>query len=192
MSDGSTVYAQAISVVILSVHPTLSLPHNVDHPARYRSIQPPVTAPGQIQATNSGIRDWVHNGQLGHTRVFLRPSTSNVINPPFLCGNAGLGSSTGPQNALMSGVDVEDGRPADVALAAGSTAITSTAAGERANDRSEAEDAWSCCGKTLVCAGRGCEPKEPVATVSSIDKTVVHSYMRDGKRSVFSLLSLFL
>lgn len=39
-------------------------------------------------------------------------------------------------------------------------------AGGRTGIRTEAEDAWSCCGKTIVSAGRGCEPREPLATVS--------------------------
>ncbi|CAM9853320.1 unnamed protein product, partial [Hapterophycus canaliculatus] len=34
----------------------------------------------------------------------------------------------------------------------------------RAGIRCEGEDAWSCCGKTVVSAGRGCEPREPLAT----------------------------
>ncbi|CAN0490201.1 unnamed protein product, partial [Laminaria digitata] len=30
--------------------------------------------------------------------------------------------------------------------------------------RLDGEDAWSCCGRTVVAAGRGCEPREPLAT----------------------------
>lgn len=33
---------------------------------------------------------------------------------------------------------------------------------------SNSEDAWSCCGKTFASAGRGCEPVEPLATVSFV------------------------
>lgn len=47
----------------------------------------------------------------------------------------------------------------------GAAGVAGITASEQEDNSSEAEETWSCCGKMPVSGGRGCEPKEPLATV---------------------------
>lgn len=145
---------------------------------------------------HSGGREWVHSGRRGHTEIFIRPprpasnagaagaggtatTTTGTATAAAAAaaaqsrGSGGVEFSTTPGAASVAGVakatpdgdeDGESsGRPGRGGGGEG-------AAGERGGgkSRSEAEEAWSCCGKTVESAGRGCEPREPLATVGTL------------------------
>lgn len=125
---------------------------------------------------HSGGREWVHSGQLGRTDMFTRPPR-----PKNSAGAAGGVSTTmalGAHNRGAGGVEVS--ASAKTTATSGSEGDNDApdrpggdgdgdgdGAGDRGGgkSRSEAEEAWSCCGKSVVSAGRGCEPREPLATV---------------------------
>lgn len=123
--------------------------------ANHRSLQPPVPSPS---AARNG-KEWIHSGQLGqHTRTSTRPPRPNGLHntPHHLSSRVCRNDSSAPvppphgnhQTASVSAVSfVEEG---------GAT--------ERESDGPS--DAWSCCARTAATGGRGCEPREPVVTVS--------------------------
>lgn len=99
----------------------------------------------------------MHSGQRGYTEIFVRP--------PRPKNNAG-GAAITAAGAQGTGSG-ENGDEDDESLGWPGGGGGGEGAGDRGSgkSRSEAEEAWSCCGKTVVSAGRGCEPREPSATV---------------------------
>lgn len=128
----------------------------------------------------------MHSGQLGHTEIFIRPPRPK--NNVGVTGGGTAATAGGAPKRGSGGVELST--PVAVGAAADATADggdeddenpnmlgggrPGDGGGEGANDRgggksrSETEEAWSCCGKTVVSAGRGCEPREPLATVRNV------------------------
>lgn len=108
-------------------------------------------------------RAWVHSGQLGqHTLTFTRaPLTIKQQNSKKKFDrnlvHIQLTNDTGSDAA--SGDREEEGSIVYPQVAAGNNAECTL------HNRSEAEDMWSCCGRTVAAAGRGCELVEPTAKV---------------------------
>lgn len=144
-----------------------------------RSLQSPVLALGQGQTRSLGGRDWVHSGQLGHTRIFMRPPRPSRPDLPIRGNDQSLSPTTTKNPAVSAAADEDSdslgptkGAGAGVGTGAGAGAGRGADAARRRTgrmgDRSDGEDAWSCCGRTVVAAGRGCEPREPLATVRGL------------------------
>lgn len=159
---------------------------------RRRTLESPITAPGQqlheqhqaakegAGAAHAGEREWGHSGRLGHTEIFVRPPR-----PTSKSGATGEATTAGAgaRNTGSGGVEFSTAGALAAAVKAApegddcdenSDRSGWGGSGEGASDwgggkgRSEAEEAWSCCGKTVVSAGRGCEPREPLATVRAL------------------------
>lgn len=141
--------------------------------APLRNLQSPVPALGQTETrTLLDGRDWVHSGQLGHTRIFMRPPRPSRPDQPTkgkreTPAKKDAGSGT---PAKEGGDSVRTPKRAGLgtglgaALGAGAERWAGVAK-RRLDNRLDGEDAWSCCGRTVAAAGRGCEPREPAATV---------------------------
>eukprot|EP00904_Undaria_pinnatifida_P008802 jgi/Undpi1/5051/HiC_scaffold_19.g08403.m1 len=137
-----------------------------------RNLQSPVPALGQTETrTLLDGRDWVHSGQLGHTRIFMRPPRPSRPDQPTkgkreTPAKKDAGSGT---PAKEGGDSVRTPKRAGLgtglgaALGAGAERWAGVAK-RRLDNRLDGEDAWSCCGRTVAAAGRGCEPREPAAT----------------------------
>ncbi|CAM9895541.1 unnamed protein product [Ectocarpus sp. 4 AP-2014] len=141
---------------------------------------------------HDGSREWIHTGRLAHTGIFVRPprpksrcgsgggggSGSGNRNPPSspqesssdLPRNIG-DSSSGSSRSGLPGAAAAAAAAADLAMVRddgeGVEVEAEAATGDfggGSKRHSEGEDAWSCCGKSVLSAGRGCEPREPLAT----------------------------
>lgn len=128
----------------------------------------------------------MHSGKLGHTGIFIRPPRPKSGFSGTAAGGPSAALAAASKKTSSGGDELEEREGSAAAAAAarneednpggaggaGTGAAEEDGEAERATDkgggkiRSEAEDAWSCCGKTLESAGRGCEPREPLATVS--------------------------
>lgn len=154
-------------------------------------LRPPVLASGFIQSNNNGcfkgrssgsagehsysnigLRDWAHSGRHSYTHVFTRAPKVSAVPSDDTDGSNVDGLLRRGDGVFTSGMPtesrtVQDLEPMVVGEDRGSSSSgLATAAREHGGGRSpDGEDAWSCCGKTVSNGGRGCEPKEPVATV---------------------------
>ena len=140
----------------------------------------------------------MHSGQLGHTRIFMRPPRPSRPERPIRRNDQSL-SSTTTKNPAVSGTPIENSNSlgsikwAGVEAEAGAEAGAGAGRGANAarwqggmSDRLDGEDAWSCCGRTVVAAGRGCEPKEPLAAVRKLLPVVLLSVGPQTRLQMFS------
>lgn len=149
---------------------------------------------------HDGSREWIHSGRLAHTGIFVRPPRpksrgggggSGNRNPPSpqesgndQQRNSGDSSSAGsrsglPGAAAAAAPDAATGRDDGEGVGAEAEAVTGGYGGGN-KSRSDGEEAWSCCGKPVLSAGRGCEPREPLATVR---ETLCIRHLRQPERS---------
>lgn len=158
-------------------------------------IRPPVSsAPGLPKTPKEARgRTWVHSGKLGSTRVFLTNRSSKA--PKRRGGQHPPPAGTRSPGASSTLPFVERGR--DVAAGRGfaghyghgghpgaggtggspedSGGPEAAAAGVDDADLTDREDTWSCCGRTVEAAGRGCGPVEPSPKVGLWVMTTITS-----------------
>lgn len=147
-----------------------------------RMLQPPATPLGNSSQTDppgagrSGM-PWIHGGQLGQhaTHAFMRPPRSRSTDDNYNKNekNNNNNNNYSSCSSRKGGVD-EGGRgwegenriafPSAETGGAGSGTVRPGKKGAL-DDCSDTEDAWSCCGRSVATAGRGCGPAEPTATV---------------------------
>ncbi|CAN0136281.1 unnamed protein product [Scytosiphon promiscuus] len=176
-----------------------------------RTLESPITAPGQqllerkqqqeqqtprdvAGGAHCGGREWIHSGQLKHTGIFIRPPRPGSSSD----GNGGR-CHRPPYRQEVTGAKRNESGDDDACAAETGASVVATAYGRdrgegtggagqdgaglggRSSIRVEGEDAWSCCGKTVVSAGRGCEPREPLATPEDLLLDTIDPRSRLGR-----------